>query len=844
MGILVVVTLAAALAAWWLRGSTAPPLPAENGTQSSSDDLVGAATAGGGGNPETAPNTGNPGATDAPDPEPIRVEIGSSAGTDRRPCRLEVTVLAEHLGRRTRVPFTEVAALLTDLGLAMATARTGADGICEYTFIGGHGHAVRCLAGIGGQYQPSLQAAEGGTQVDRGTQADRGIQADRGTPTDGVFQAGTTPADAAQRTNTTGYAESTLQADTTVRATILVKPRVFATGRVVDPSNVGVDGAEVMLLRRPQNKHSMASMWRIGRSDRQGNFRVPVAVDGQIFASHENYISSAMVMLRPNREAIPAPYPQEFELLLRQGAATMAGRILDDGGRPIRSAEIEVRAVQAGPSGAQLVGPPRRTRSDEQGNYRIAGLPTGTVQWSACALHHGWRASQASLYPNGLNRVDIELPKPAAIEGVVRAKATGKPVGGAIVTAGELGTLCYRTTKSRPDGTFLLDHLGPGPTPVRAEFEDHVATANLELLADYVMPWQPELALDASRQFLAGIVLDANQRPLANYTVVVRQTGRDAIHVTTGEDGRFAIAVEQQQGLDVRCFAPGRAPTSFADARQRNASVGQDVILRTSQQQRSSIVGRVLSSEANGVAATIDCQHQQTGERARHAAQDDGHFTIDDVPVGNVTIKISYTDHVTHRSVLQLQPSVQVDLGTVQLPLGGGLYGTVIGPTGTAPTDCTLTLLVKKPRREIRAEYVGGAYRFAAAPAGQHTLQIQGEQLAGASFRVTIKAGLDQQQDIAMEQGLHRVIRVVVPAEGGDRVSLVLSANGEDARWIATNSVQRSEPDGPGFALFDTWMVPGSYQVIALTPQRHEGQGIVLYAIDDAEPFVLPLAPR
>ncbi|MFT4840636.1 MAG: hypothetical protein ACJA0V_002758 [Planctomycetota bacterium] len=800
LGLMLVAMIATAAGVWLLGGPIDPPPSPSRGEPTDAAGHVDPATgnanglqaaSSAGGNASSANNANSSDVT-----SPIRFQLGPSAGTDRRPCRLEVTVLAEHQGSRAPVPFTDVAAVLTDLDLASAIGRTDTRGITEYTFAGGDGYAVRCIAGIGGQR------------------------------------------------------DVTLKAESTIRVTIVVTPKVIATGRVIDQSSVGIADADIVLLRWPNDKHSVGSIWRIGRSGRDGSFHIPVAVGGQIAATHEHYVSSAMFMLRPNRNPSQPPTTQTFELLLRPEAATMIGVVYDQDGLPISNAEIEARQVSAASAGAELVGPPRRTHSDANGAFRITGLPTGEVRWSAVASDYGWHTGKAALHGNGDNRVDIELPLPAAVKGTVVSKATGKAIAGATVSAGTPRTMCYRSTKSRPDGSYLLDLLGSGTagsgqTVIRAEFEQQVATTSLTLVPDYVETWRAELLFDDSKKLLEGIVLDANKRPLADWQVIVRQRDHDPTGMTTNEHGRFAIPVVQTRGLDVRCYAPGRPPTAFADARQRNAQVGQSVVLRTGQFERTTIVGSVLGSSATGVAATIGCWHHENHEYARHTADGDGRFTIGDVPIGTVNLTIEHADHVAHETDnLKLAPAVPVDLGTIQLSLGGGLYGTVIGPAGIAPTLCELTLSVPAPGQPITAEYVGGSYRFAQVPPGKHTMRIQGEEFAAASFQVTIEAGVDLPRSIELQNGWRRRVRVHVPPGGGERVTLAMRIKGEDTRWISSGLVQRDVPGAAGFALFDTCMLAGKYEIAAVTPQGYEVRSQLTYDSDAATPLVMQVAPR
>jgi hypothetical protein len=791
LGMLLIAMIGATVAAWFLRGQTGPPPIPNDVGQANSTGHFDPASGGRKGVQAADIDSGKQSGASTPDSGPIRVDVGASSGSDQRLCHLVVTVVAEHQGRNNPVPFTDVAAVLTGLDLASVSNRTDARGVTEYTFVGGHGHAVRCVAGIG------------------------------------------------------GHQSVTLNSETTVHATILVRPKVIATGRVIDRSSVGIAEADIVLLRWPNNKHSIGSMWRIGRSGRDGSFQIPVGVGGQIAATHDNYVSSAMFMLRPNRDATQPPLTQVFELLLRPEAAIIVGLVHNEAGLPLGNAEIEVRSVTAAPVGAELVGPPHRTHSDANGTFRITGLAAGEVQWAACASNYGWREGTASLSNHDGNQLDIELSLAAGVDGFVVSRATGKAIAGATVSAGKPGTLCYRMTKTRPDGSYILDDLGSGPTTLRAELEQLVAQTEQHLLPDSIHEWRAELALGDNGNLLQGIVLDANKRPLADWQVVVRQTGREPTGMTSGEDGRFAIPVTQTKGLDVRCYAPGRPPTSFADARYRNAQAGSDVQLLTGQFKHTTIAGRVLGSGANGVPATIGCTHHQNREYARYTADADGRFTIRNAPIGTVNLTIEYTGHVAHETgELQLQPAVPVDLGSVQLSLGGGIYGTVLSPGGSAPQQCVLTLMMAGSDQGMTTECIGGSYRFAGVAPGKHTLQVNGQGLAGASFSITIEAGVDLPRDIELLAGWYRRVRVRVPPDGGQRVTLAMRIKGEATNWISSSQVQRAHPGAPGFAQFDTWMVAGTYEVAAVTPQGYAANRTITYTNDEAPPFELQLAPR
>ena len=79
---------------------------------------------------------------------------------------------------------------------------------------------------------------------------------------------------------------------------------------------------------------------------------------------------------------------------------------------------------------------------------------------------------------------------------------------------------------------------------------------------------------------------------------------------------------------------------------------------------------------------------------------------------------------------------------------------------------------------------------------------------------------------------------VEVPAGGGNRVTLALRAAANDVRWMATAPVAR-DASGLGVATFETWMLAGSYELVAATDARLQGRATTTYAPGGAQQVTL-----
>lgn len=642
-----------------------------------------------------------------------------------------------------------------------------------------------------------------------------------------------------------GQAATTITDEGVQPLELVVPARVIARGSVLQTGSVAAPFADLLLLHWPYDAADPGQLWHIGKADHNGRFEVPLFAGGRIGASHPGHGDSAMFLVRPHRgdeaEQLPA---QTFELLLASLRAPLSGLVVDNQGQPVPFAEVEARNARLAPSGAELAGPPRRTRCDDQGRFGFDRLGDGSVRWTARARGHGWHSGSTELTAGRPNELRIQLPLASSLTGRIVAGDDGAPAPGAFVTIGEQGTLAFALARTGPDGRYELPDLGTGLQTIRVRHDLGRTRAQLTLRPGEASTWDARLGDERTSSDLRGIVVDSEQQPIAGWRVVVRQKGFDPVTRVTDEGGRFEIPVERREGLDVRVFDPGRAVTSFADAMLRNQRTDRPVRLVVDTAANSSVVGRVLDSSATGVAAQVGCWHYERREYARYTADDDGRFRIPRVPLGTIDLTIEHPGHVAYESgAVEIARGLPVDLGSVHLQLGGGLYGKVVGPGGTAPPQCTLSLVQPGNGRELQAQYDGGGYRFRGIPPGAHTLLVRGEGIAGASVPVTIEAGVDAPLDLEVHQGLYRRILVRVPPGGGRRATLALRAAADEVRWMATGPIVR-DGNGDGVATFETWMVAGSYEVVVGTDGGHQARETVLYAANGRAEVSLRTAPR
>jgi hypothetical protein len=156
----------------------------------------------------------------------------------------------------------------------------------------------------------------------------------------------------------------------------------------------------------------------------------------------------------------------------RDATASVAGRIVDDQGRPLGGAHVFITDDDA-----RL---PFTATSEADGTFRIEKLPKGAYQLGAAkeghlgayfaqALPH-WGVTSVSVDAGAaVTGLEVRLPRTAAVEGVVlsetgapladheiRMRAVGRASGQAIVSG------AFGVARSDASGRFTIDHLDAG----------------------------------------------------------------------------------------------------------------------------------------------------------------------------------------------------------------------------------------------------------------------------------------------------------------------------------------------------------------------------------------------
>ncbi len=253
--------------------------------------------------------------------------------------------------------------------------------------------------------------------------------------------------------------------------TLALRDGAPVSGRVVDEHGDGVAGARV--------RYSGASDWTQQADDRldaaittaDGSFALPELPAGsfRFVATHADHApgTSALVTL-DGRTATTG-----VTITMGEGA-TVAGKVVDDTGKPVASARVRVGAGGRGRRQRMLFDSPRQAFTDASGAFAIKGLPRKEL--AVIAMHESGASPVADVDTSkgDVSGVTLELDITGTISGVVVDPA-GDPVEGVQVSAGP----DFRDNRRRIDfsqwrlrgfpreltdagGRFTLTGLAPG----------------------------------------------------------------------------------------------------------------------------------------------------------------------------------------------------------------------------------------------------------------------------------------------------------------------------------------------------------------------------------------------
>jgi len=612
-------------------------------------------------------------------------------------------------------------------------------------------------------------------------------------------------------------------------------------GLVTDPNGDGVVGATLEINRSGPDR----DQGRTATTDIDGAFRLgglphePVDLDVRA----DGYAPTRLPQARPDTG--------EPILIELEAGASLAGRVVDEAGRPVPGTRVRVEPDLETGARAGFVFADYSKRTDGDGRFRFEHLNAGT--WSLEATEGTAKATldHVELAQGSEREVELRLRDQDQLTVIVTTHL-GEPVSEARIRVEPEADPFSRAYGTTDGGGRAQIGVTPGAATVSIEHPE-LQNESRDVVLD---PGNNELAIQlTSGGAIAGVVRSPDGSPLGRARVVAlaqdaldrpaflrRYLGPDA-QATSDRNGQFRLTGLEPGAYFVSAGATGFAENGPAQAIEidGNTVSGVDIVLTPGGSIAGAVVGlRTAELSQVGITATQNA----LWDTAKPDAE--GNFTLENLAPGTWNIVASRGDDFTGRTV---ERTVALGPGSssafVELPFERGLRlsGQVLmagepmigGFLSLAPQD-------EDEYQSTRTDH-RGAFEMDGLEPGSYTLRIEGPD--GTENR-----SIDLQADL---EGLRidleppgTVTGVILDAATGRPLAgaslragdaaQITALRSEDARWLGL----AGQTDSRGGGRFEIRFGPGAEQLwvtrdgyqdallpLSVPPGQHH-QGLVI----------------
>ena len=346
--------------------------------------------------------------------------------------------------------------------------------------------------------------------------------------------------------------------------TVVLEPSWSLSGRVLDADGTPITGAEVMASKTSTALVGSAPTNR-AVTDGEGRFELTDLPAGTL--NVKGWARGYLPTLKPAVELGPGRQPEEVELTLQRGAV-IVGKVRAADGEPAAGARVTLARDYQTFDPLSMVGGPPSTSVDDDGKYRLEGVPLGLVSVEAWSGRNG-RAVKDLQVEAGENTLDLVFEPDFEISGRV-VDSSGQSVSGALVSTQSVGSMgSSRNDYSAADGSFTLTGLQNGSYQVRAKHESKgqgKTPTPVEISGVSVGGVEIQLAADVE---LVGRLIGLELEALAR--VVVFAFSRAQGGMATG-------TVDYEGGYRITGLSPGEWLVMASDS-QGNAEVSERITI-------------------------------------------------------------------------------------------------------------------------------------------------------------------------------------------------------------------------------------------------------------------------
>lgn len=460
-------------------------------------------------------------------------------------------------------------------------------------------------------------------------------------------------------------------------APLVITGKPGITGRVFGADGAPLEGATVLA---GQGDNLMSMRAAPGQSDAAGRFHVEDEASGDLTLTylHAEHLRKKIEIRHDKGRRTVAP-----DVRLDPGGV-IAGRILDEDGKPVAGAEPNATNPSAGMDLGFVftmasAGGGRRS-SDSNGEYRVPGLESGsyTLKITAPGYEPFLREEVAVTAPK-TTRIDVVLARGNRIAGVV-LDPDGKPVEGADVSVevpfeptsiqeAMTGGRPPIQVKTGPDGRFEATGVGNAPADVTAS---HGAFP--DVLEEGVDPGRTDVMLKFVRpgSFSGRVVAKETGEPVAGVSLTLGETA-----VQSSEEGTFTFEKVSPGTWDFQATSDEHVPYTETGL---VIAEGQEIRDHVVELERGEALVVLVVRAADGrpvPGARIDLGGPV--DRSGVGVDEAGRATLRGLLPGAYELTASHDDYASGRRNATVPVSGEV---RVELTPGGSIRGVVLDREG------------------------------------------------------------------------------------------------------------------------------------------------------------------
>lgn len=515
---------------------------------------------------------------------------------------------------------------------------------------------------------------------------------------------------------------------------VVLAPGAAVEGRVFSPSGQPLAGAEVGVT-----DPTVDFFFGNATTDGDGRFRLEGIAPGtrSVQAEHKSYrraVKELEVRLGEN----------SIDLRL-EGGVEVRGRVVDEGGTPVASARVSLRA------GPRSWNQPD-SASGADGSFTIEGVADGTYR--VMAEKEGFARSregvEVTVAGSSLSGIEVKLTAGGSIVGQLSG-----------LEFAELATVQISLGGSRqsgqvsPDGSYRIDHVEPGEHRVTASLPGGSRQAEGEVTLE---AGAPEARLDL--EFSGGITLTGrvlrNGAAATGLNVMLSGAGLSGRRGDTDHQGRFRFEGLDSGSYELQVFGFN------SGARHRETvdlSADRDVLIEL---QTVAVSGRVVDAAdqapiPNAQVILMAAQPDDTApwQNSETTTDSRGVFRLRDVAEGSWKVRAVQAGYGPEEVDIQVDSGRPVDGLELSLEATEGLLLEVLLPSGRPP-DMVHTAVFDPAERVVsRGSFPpgeDGRVRVASVAPGTWELFVDAEGSAPVVVPVTAPGNAG---------------RVVLPQPGG-----------------------------------------------------------------------------